>query len=403
MPLVPDPPFPKTQGDSIRSKDWNDVVNEIIRLDNAKSNRAGDRYTGPLVIDGNVGIGTAEPAARLEVVGTDWSTHLRLTNSSNAGAGPGIYFKAFQRDWAILATHGGAGAGPQKLGFYDATSNVYRMVIDAAGNVGIGLTAPAETLNVAGRVRAGTLTVGPWPANANYQMVGVSTLDQAQAGNYALLQSAAGSDRGTTFLNSPLSVRIRIGNGDRAVVENNGTFRIFGPLLTQQAHTIKLGVPAGPYGNDGIRGEPNLWLDAAGTVLIKQGFQSRGMDVAERFPVQGEVRPGEVVVYDESIGAVRACTRAYDPTAVGIVSEAPAFILGMETAEVPIALCGRVPCFVDADIAPIAAGDLLVASPTPGHAQKLVQSDRARGTVIGKALESMPAGKGRILALVLAA
>jgi len=187
------------------------------------------------------------------------------------------------------------------------------------------------------------------------------------------------------------------------VVENNGTFRIFGPLLTQQAHTIKLGVPAGPYGNDGIRGEPNLWLDAAGTVLIKQGFQSRGMDVAERFPVQGEVRPGDVVVYDEAIGAVRACERAYDPTAVGIVSEAPAFILGMETAEVPIALCGRVPCFVDADITPIAAGDLLVASPTPGHAQKLVQSDRARGTVIGKALESMPAGKGRILALVLAA
>ncbi len=54
MPITPDPPFPKTQGDNIRSKDWNDAVNEVIRLDNAKANRSGDRFTGPLTIDGNV-------------------------------------------------------------------------------------------------------------------------------------------------------------------------------------------------------------------------------------------------------------------------------------------------------------------------------------------------------------
>ena len=178
-----------------------------------------------------------------------------------------------------------------------------------------------------------------------------------------------------------------------------------GQLIVTSNHTVKIGVPSpvGAYGNDGIRGEPNLFLDTAGTVFIKQGFQSRGMDVAERFAVQDAVHDGQVVVYDEAAGVVRACSRAYDPTAVGIVSEAPAFLLGLGGGEAPVALCGRVPCWVDADVAPIAAGDLLVSSATPGHAQKLVDADRAAGRVIGKALESLASGRARILAFVLAA
>lgn len=462
MPLIPDPPFPKTQGDNIRSKDWNDAVVEIVRLDNAKANRAGaETFAGPLTIAGSVGIGTSTPAAVLDVAGTTWQSHLRLTNVSDAGAGPGIFFNSAARDWALIATHGGASAGPGKFTIYDATVGQYRLVIDAAGNVGMGVDAPAENLHVAGRVRAGDFTLGPWPANAAYQMLGASTLDHTQQGNYALLQSAGGGDLGTTFVNSPQSIRLRINNGDRAVIDNDGSLTIGlvgnpikftsgwsgfadstnnhaeiandiggyktlmivgnksgglgrrvsvwdrlevnGQLIVTSNHTIKLGVPSGPYGNDGIRGEPNLWLDSAGTVFIKQGFSARGMDVAERFPMQDAVRGGQVVVYDESAGVVRACSSAYDATAVGIVSEAPAFLLGLGGGEAPVALCGRVPCWVDADIAPIAAGDLLVTSATPGHAQKLVDADRAAGRVIGKALESLASGRARILAFVLAA
>ena len=56
MPLAPDHPFPKTQGNTIRSKDWNDTVTEIIRLDGAKLNRAGaDRLAGPLSVDTKAG------------------------------------------------------------------------------------------------------------------------------------------------------------------------------------------------------------------------------------------------------------------------------------------------------------------------------------------------------------
>jgi hypothetical protein len=58
-------------------------------------------------------------------------------------------------------------------------------------------------------------------------------------------------------------------------------------------------------------------------------------------------------------------------------------------------------CKVDADIAPITAGDLLTTSPTEGHAQRLNASARAKpGVVIGKALASLKKGKGIIPVLI---
>ena len=78
-----------------------------------------------------------------------------------------------------------------------------------------------------------------------------------------------------------------------------------------------------------------------------------------------------------------------------------AFILGMNQAQMPIALCGRVPCNVDADIAPIAVGDLLTTSLTSGHAQKVLDRGMATGAILGKALGSLDRGKGQIPVLVM--
>ncbi|HET6762784.1 MAG TPA: hypothetical protein VFH27_03905 [Longimicrobiaceae bacterium] len=58
-------------------------------------------------------------------------------------------------------------------------------------------------------------------------------------------------------------------------------------------------------------------------------------------------------------------------------------------------------CKVDADLAPIQAGDLLTTSPTKGHAQKVLDRGQAGGAIIGKALASLATGKGKIPVMVL--
>jgi hypothetical protein len=141
MPLTPDPPFPKTQGDNIRSKDWNDAVNEIIRLDNAKANRGGDRFTGPLTIDGSVGIGTPTPSRRL---------HVEPTEIHSGGNGGGFSF-----------------ANRQTAAFVENPAAGERWVWYASGGVsrlwsgGDKLTvAQNGDLNIAGRLTAPNFFAG---------------------------------------------------------------------------------------------------------------------------------------------------------------------------------------------------------------------------------------------------
>jgi hypothetical protein len=61
---------------------------------------------------------------------------------------------------------------------------------------------------------------------------------------------------------------------------------------------------------------------------------------------------------------------------------------------------------VDASFGPIAIGDLLVTSPTAGHAMKSMPIDingvqlHRPGTLLGKALESLASGRGEILVLL---
>ncbi len=102
----------------------------------------------------------------------------------------------------------------------DAAGNSRLCIDQANGNVGVGTIAPAEKLEVSGRVRAGAVTIGPWPANpAAYSFFGSSALDQGDQRNYALLQS--NDANGYTFLNSPTKVLLRIGNGDRLTIDKD--------------------------------------------------------------------------------------------------------------------------------------------------------------------------------------
>jgi hypothetical protein len=124
-------------------------------------------------------------------------------------------------------------------------------------------------------------------------------------------------------------------------------------------------------------------------------------------PVSETVEPGDVVVMDLSRkGNVRRCAVLADPLVVGIAAgPAEGCTVGQRGGErsapagVSVASFGIVPCKADASYGPIREGDLLVASPLPGHAMRA--DNPAQGTVIGKALEPLATGTGLIKVLVM--
>ena len=63
---------------------------------------------------------------------------------------------------------------------------------------------------------------------------------------------------------------------------------------------------------------------------------------------------------------------------------------------------GKVWCLADAGLAPIAPGDLLTTSTTPGHARRVGDLTHATGALIGKALTGLPGGRGMVQVLVCA-
>ena len=145
-----------------------------------------------------------------------------------------------------------------------------------------------------------------------------------------------------------------------------------------------------------------------GNVVVTGDITLTSADCAEQFEMGSHeiVDPGTVMVIDED-GALRMCVAAYDKRVAGVIAGAgdckPAIILGnqpSQRAKQPVALLGRVYCKADARYGPITVGDLLTTSPTPGHAMKADDRERAFGSVFGKALRGLAAGQGLIPVLI---
>ncbi|HEY8212336.1 MAG TPA: hypothetical protein VIG99_32860 [Myxococcaceae bacterium] len=167
MPFTPDQPFPKTPGNPIMSKDWNDAIVEVQRLDTAKVNRTGaDGMAGPLTINNALAVGTnvaAQAGTRLHVVDGANPTIARLQTTATNGAArlelwsdprgsgtewrPG-YIESFDTGsytGGLRFFTNGTGFGA-RLGFQEQL----RLVNGVAG---FGVTDPAYRIDTNGQIR----------------------------------------------------------------------------------------------------------------------------------------------------------------------------------------------------------------------------------------------------------
>ena len=228
-------------------------------------------------------------------------------------------------------------------------------------------------------------------------------------GNNFAPEGGSGGVLGQTFGTSGFSYGTRgeaFGNGVALVGLAWSPQGLAGLFINRAKGDILLG-QIGPQG-----AETSVFrVNAQGTIFANGGFRPFGADFAESVAVSGNAErytPGDLLVIDAS--GERRLSLSQTPystlvagtylTQPGVVASRHRVDEVLPNNEVPLAVIGIVPCKVTAENGPIATGDLLVTSSTPGHAMKGTDRSRMLGAVVGKALEPLQKGTGVIQVLV---
>ncbi len=145
-------------------------------------------------------------------------------------------------------------------------------------------------------------------------------------------------------------------------------------------------------------------ISHSGNVYADGIFIPNGADFAEMVPVrQPDLEPGDVVALAIDGKVVRSFQER-QASVVGVVSTKPGYqsdlYADLDSSEkIPLAVMGIVPVKATAANGPIRPGDMLTPSAVPGHAMRSRQV--VPGTIIGKAMEPLEKGEGRIRMLIM--
>lgn len=323
---------------------------------------AGDTTTEKMRIkaDGKVGVGTDDPKNSIDIEG-------------NIAVGTG---------------YSGTSVAPAN-----------GMIIE--GNVGIGTIAPQNKLDVEGGLVVGAGYAGTFTAPSNGMLikgfVKIGTTDPIVSGRLQVREnsSAVAILGENTSFGSGVSGKSLNAYGVRG--ESSHSYGIYGKSTTSYAGYFEGRVATTSYPGTG---GAHLWA----------------ADVAELIPCAKDVEYGDITIInpDKDREAIK-CAKE-NQSAAGVISESPQLCFGdREKAREKdpeknwnfIALAGQIYAKVDASYGEIKRGDLLTTSPTPGHAMKAKPVGKVngypiypQGCIIGKALEPLKDGKGKILVLV---
>jgi hypothetical protein len=276
------------------------------------------------------------------------------------------------------------------VGLY--TSGTNRLNVTSTGNVGIGTLYPnRDSWGAIRKVVTIESTTGG--GGGVVELVGNNLSDQGVVGAVDFVQNIAG-----TFTQMGAIYAYRDGAANSARLN----------FFTGHAGAVTSKMTILSDGNVGIgTSTPSAKLHVAGDVTVTGNIAAKYQDVAEWVEAP-PLEAGTVVIVDPlKPNQVVASSASYDTRVAGAVSAQPGLILGDKSdSKEMIAQSGRVKVKVDATRGAIRIGDLLVTSPTPGHAMRSRplevsgETMHRPGTILGKALEALPSGKGEILVLL---
>ena len=363
-----------------------------------------DRLT--VTDEGNVGVGSTNPTEKLQVAGTVHSTTGGFkfpdgTTQTTAATSQGGNTLDQSYD------EGGAGLGRT------ITADAGAVTITGTGGLDVSVSSSNTALVVNS---SGTAAI------ARFRDAGVDAVVIDNQG-----------DLGIGYSNpaTKLDVRDPVGTTNVMNLERTVASVASSDLLQIEAHTDGSDLAQFIECERGIDVEFRVWGDGDVTA---DGTYSGPADFAEMVKVTSGfsiAEAGDVMVIDPDAerGFLRSST-VRSTLVAGVFSTNPGFVgsehdwdglareMGlipraaegeeeiamkpMEIArrieEIPLAVVGIVPCKVTAENGPIRAGDLLVTSSRPGHAMR-DENPRA-GTIVGKALGSLPSGTGVVRVLV---
>ena len=298
--------------------------------------------------------------------------------------------------------------------FQTSSSSNPTLAIDMGNGVGIGTNAPATDLHIR-------------------RLGDAELLLEADTNN-----SGEGDQPLVRFSQDGGQVQSRIGMVDSAnafVIENQFTgsdmqLRVVDASVAGQQRSFVFQNTS----TNGAVNDTEARLTELGNWEIDGVVSSPAADLAEYYDIEGEMEPGDIVMF---VGDTLRLTRAdqtAEPSLIGIVSSRPGLTLGLSYTDetstgvaptditdanrligdepelwidrtvlheinvngrAPLALAGRVPVKVCDENGPIRPGDALTLSSTPGYAMRSIEP----GPIVGTALQSWNAGQGRIVAI----